>query len=107
KIRELREHAREGGLEAENELRDLESKADLMRREIYANLTPYQRVQLARHPKRPYSLDYMQGAFTGWTELHGDRLFADDPALVGGPGYLDERAVMVLGQQKGRDTKEN
>ncbi len=107
KIRELRDHARDRGLEAEDELRDLEGKADEMRREIYANLTPYQRVQLARHPRRPFTMDYIQGAFREWTELHGDRHFADDPALIGGPAFLDERAVMVMGQQKGRDTKEN
>jgi len=107
KIRELREHARERGLDAEGELQDLEGKADEMRREIYANLTPYQRVQLARHPQRPFAFDYIQGAFTDWTELHGDRHFADDPALVGGPAFLDGKPVMVIGQQKGRDTKEN
>jgi acetyl-CoA carboxylase carboxyl transferase subunit alpha len=107
KIRELREHAEAKGLKAEDELRDLEQKADSLRREIYAGLTPYQRVQLARHPRRPFSLDYLQGAFTDWVELHGDRHFADDPAIVAGPAYLDGRAVMVIAQQKGRDTKEN
>jgi len=107
KIRELREHARERGLDAEGELQDLEGKADEMRREIYANLTPYQRVQLARHPQRPFAFDYIQGAFSDWMELHGDRHFADDPALVGGPAFLDGKPVMVIGQQKGRDTKEN
>jgi acetyl-CoA carboxylase carboxyl transferase subunit alpha len=107
KIRELREHAEARGLKAEDELRDLEQKADSLRREIYAGLTPYQRVQLARHPRRPYSLDYIQGAFTDWIELHGDRHFADDPAIVAGPAFLNGRAVMVIGQQKGRDTKDN
>ncbi len=107
KIRELREHAEARGLKADDELRDLQSKADTLRREIYEGLTPYQRVQLARHPRRPFSLDYFQGAFTDWTELHGDRHFADDPAIVAGPAYLDGRAVMLIGQQKGRDTKEN
>ena len=107
KIRELREHAEARGLRAEDELRDLEQKADTLRKEIYAGLTPYQRVQLARHPRRPYALDYIQGAFTDWIELHGDRHFADDPAIVAGPAFLEGRAVMVIGQQKGRDTKEN
>ena len=107
KIRELREHAEARGLRADEELRDLEQKADTLRREIYAGLTPYQRVQLARHPRRPFSLDYIQGAFTDWVELHGDRHFADDPAIVAGPALLGERAVMAIGQQKGRDTKEN
>jgi acetyl-CoA carboxylase carboxyl transferase subunit alpha len=107
KIQELREHAQERGLHAEDELRDLERKADELRREVYANLTAYQRVQLARHPRRPYSLDYIQGAFSDWMELRGDRHFADDPAMVGGLAFLGERPVMVIGQQKGRDTKEN
>ena len=107
KIQELREHAEGRGLEAEDELRDLEKKAEGLRREIFSNLTAYQRVQLARHPRRPYSLDYINGAFEGWTELHGDRHFADDPAIVGGLAWLEQRAVMVIGQQKGRDTKEN
>ena len=78
-----------------------------MRREIYAQLTRYQRVQIARHPKRPYSLDYIQTCFTGFDELHGDRHFADDPAIVGGLAWLETRPVMIIGQQKGRDTKEN
>ena len=107
KIQELREHARERGLEAEDELRDLEVKAEEMRREIYASLTAYQRVQLARHPRRPYTLDYIQGCFSDWVELHGDRHYADDPAIVAGPGLIEGRPVMVIGQQKGRDTKEN
>src|SRR5262249_51754781 len=84
-----------------------ERKADELRREVYASLTPIQRVQLARHPKRPYALDYIEACFSGWTELHGDRHFADDPAVVGGLAFLDGASVMVIGQQKGRDTKEN
>jgi acetyl-CoA carboxylase carboxyl transferase subunit alpha len=107
KIQELREHAEQRGLAAEDELKDLEAKAEGLRREIYANLTPYQRVQLARHPRRPYALDYIAACFTDWTELHGDRHFAEDPAIVAGPGFLEGRPVMVIGQQKGRDTKEN
>ena len=107
KIQELREHAQEHGVGAEREIAELEKKADGLRREIYAQLTRYQRVQIARHPKRPYSLDYIQTCFTGFDELHGDRHFADDPAIVGGLAWLETRAVMVIGQQKGRDTKEN
>jgi acetyl-CoA carboxylase carboxyl transferase subunit alpha len=67
----------------------------------------WERVQLARHPQRPYTLDYLQLAFSDFMELHGDRLFGDDPAIVGGPAVLDSRTVMVIGHQKGRDTKEN
>ena len=107
KIQELREHAAEKGIEAETELTDLERKADELRREVYANLTPYQRVQLARHPRRPYALDYVERCFTGFLELHGDRHFGDDAAIVAGLAFLGERPVLVVGQQKGRDTKEN
>jgi acetyl-CoA carboxylase carboxyl transferase subunit alpha len=107
KIEELRGQTAERGIDADRELQDLERKADTLRREIYAGLTPYQRVQLARHPRRPYALDYIQAIFTDWDELHGDRAFADDPAVVAGPGMLDGRPVMVIGQQKGRDTREN
>ena len=107
KIQELRDHALEHGVGADREIAELEKKAEAMRREIYAQLTRYQRVQIARHPKRPYALDYIHTCFTGFDELHGDRHFADDPAIVGGLAWLEQRAVMVIGQQKGRDTKEN
>jgi acetyl-CoA carboxylase carboxyl transferase subunit alpha len=107
KIAELRAQAQERGLAADEELDDLVRKAEELRREVYANLTPYQRVQLARHPRRPYALDYIARVFADFTELHGDRHFADDPALVCGPAWLGPRAVMVIAQQKGRDTKEN
>jgi acetyl-CoA carboxylase carboxyl transferase subunit alpha len=107
KIQELRAHAAERGLDAGPELADLERKADAMRRQIYAALTPWQRVQLAKHPRRPYTLDYVERCFRDWTELKGDRHFGDDPAIVGGLAMLDDRPVMVIGHQKGRDTKEN
>jgi acetyl-CoA carboxylase carboxyl transferase subunit alpha len=107
KIQDLRASAAERGMEAEGELAELERKADTLRREVYANLSRYQRVQIARHPKRPYTLDYLQRCFTDFRELHGDRHFADDPAIVGGMAWFEGRAVMVIGQQKGRDTKEN
>jgi acetyl-CoA carboxylase carboxyl transferase subunit alpha len=107
RIKDLKTRAGEHGLDARRELEELERKADALRREVYASLTAYQRVQLARHPRRPYSLDYIERVFTGWTELHGDRHFADDPAIVAGPALLDGEPVMVIGQQKGRDTKEN
>lgn len=107
KIQDLREHASERGLEAESELAELTRKADQMRRDIYANLTRYQRVQIARHPKRPYALDYLQMCFEDFTELKGDRHFGEDPAIVAGLATIEGRPVMVIGQQKGRDTKEN
>ena len=106
-IQELRARAAETGLEVGAELAELERKADGLRREIYAGLTPFQRVQLAKHPRRPFSLDYIQACFTDWTELAGDRHFADDPAMLTGLALLEGRPVMIVGQQKGRDTKEN
>ena len=107
KIQELKGRSGDRGLPAREEIADLERKAESLRREVYANLTPYQRVQLARHPRRPYTLDYIERCFTQWTELHGDRHFGDDPAIVAGLALLDERPAMVIGQQKGRDTREN
>jgi acetyl-CoA carboxylase carboxyl transferase subunit alpha len=107
KIKELKEHAAARGIDARGDLAELERKADDLRRQIYSSLTPYQHVQLARHPRRPYTLDYIERCFTDWTELHGDRHFADDPAIVGGLAMLEGRPVMVMGQQKGRDTREN
>src|SRR5207249_6163212 len=95
------------GLDTRDKIEDLERKADALRRELYAGLTPIQRVQLARHPQRPYALDYIERIFTQWTELHGDRHFADDPAVIGGLAFFEEAPVMVIGQQKGRDTREN
>lgn len=76
-------------------------------RELYRDLTPWQKVQVARHRERPYTLDYLQWGFGEFVELHGDRAFGDDRAIVGGPALLDGRAVMVIGHQKGRDTREN
>ena len=94
-------------LDVQDEIAPLEQKLAELRREIYADLTPMQRVQVARHPRRPYPLDYLRTVFTDFVELKGDRLFRDDPAIVGGWARLNERPVMVIGQQKGRDTKEN
>src|SRR5947208_2811902 len=90
-----------------DELAALERQLAALRAEVYKTLTPMQRVQVARHPKRPYTLDYLRTVFTDFVELHGDRLFRDDPALVAGWARLDGQTVMVIGHQKGRDTKEN
>jgi acetyl-CoA carboxylase carboxyl transferase subunit alpha len=106
KIQDLREFADREGLEFSEAIRKLEAKAERLRREVYSNLTPWQRVQLARHPRRPYFLDYLEVLFTEFIELHGDRCFGDDGAIVGGPARFDGRAVMVVGQQKGRNTRE-
>ena len=88
-------------------LAELEAARDDLRRSIFRQLTPIQRVQLARHPRRPYFLDYVSLLFEDWVELHGDRAFADDRALVGGLARLEGRSLVLLGQQKGHDTKEN
>lgn len=106
-IDELRRVAEERAISMDLELVPLEQRLDAMRKEIYDNLTPIQRVQVARSPRRPFTLDYLRLAFTDWIELHGDRAYRDDPAIVGGWARLDGETVMVIGQQRGRDTKEN
>lgn len=88
------------------EIHMLEDRADALQRKVFANLSPWQKVQLARHPARPYTLDYIPRLFTDFHELHGDRRFADDGAMIGGIGFFDGTPVVVLGQQKGRKTKE-
>jgi len=90
----------------EKEARRLRAELEEKRREVYARLTPWQKTQVARHPNRPYTLDYVQALFTEWTEVRGDRRFADDPALVCGFALYREQPVCVLGHQKGRDTKQ-
>jgi len=109
KLDELRQHPEKHslGISFEEEIQLIEKKLEETRRHIFLNLTPWQRVQLARHPRRPYTLDYIRQAFTDFHELHGDRLFAEDRAMVGGFARLGEHRVMVIGTQKGRDTKEN
>ena len=90
----------------EKEARRLRQELDAKRREVYAKLTPWQKTLVARHPNRPYTLDYVQALFTDWTEIKGDRRFADDPALVCGFAFYKERPLCVVGHQKGRDTKQ-
>jgi acetyl-CoA carboxylase carboxyl transferase subunit alpha len=107
KIEDLRAHASEHGVAVGTEIAELERRADQLRREVYANLTAHQRVQVAKHPQRPYTLDYIERCFTDWTELHGDRHFGDDAAIVGGMALIDGRPIMLIGHQKGRGTKEN
>jgi acetyl-CoA carboxylase carboxyl transferase subunit alpha len=103
----LKQMADERNLDVDGEIAPLEAKLADLRREIYRNLTPMQRVQVARHPERPYPLDYIEQAFSDFVELRGDRMYRDDPAVVGGWARLAGRPVMVIGQQKGRDTREN
>ena len=109
KLEDLREHPDGENLNVDigDEIRQLEEKIESKKKELYSNLTAWQRVQLARHPQRPYSLDYFNHTFSGFSELHGDRLFHDDHAMVAGFAMLGENRVMVVGTQKGRDTKEN
>jgi len=106
-IHGLRELAAKGGVDVDDQIRELESKADALRRDVFSDLGPYQRTQISRHPDRPYTLDYVDGIFTDFQEFHGDRNFMDDLAIVGGLARLEGRSVMVIGHQKGRDTKEN
>lgn len=106
KISELRLVQDGSAVDLNEEIRRLESKCDSMTKELYAKLTPWQVSQVARHPQRPYTLDYLQHAFTDFHELHGDRHFADDPSIVGGLARLDGDSVMVIGHQKGRDVRE-
>lgn len=107
KIEEMRQYAAAQGMDMSEQLTRLQEEAQRLRKEIYSRLTPWQRVQLARHPKRPYTLDYVRRMMTDFVELHGDRHFGDDAAMIGGMARLDGRSVVVIGQQKGRDTKEN
>jgi acetyl-CoA carboxylase carboxyl transferase subunit alpha len=103
----LRQKADGHDLAVAPEVRKIEQKIDAMRREIYENLTAWQRVQIARHTARPFALDYLSHCFTDFTELHGDRLFGDDASMPCGLARLDGRPVAVVSNQKGRDTKEN
>ena len=107
KIAELKALSTNGNLNLQSEVKKLETRLEHVKKETYHHLTPWQRVQLARHPKRPYALDYVQRVFTDFVELHGDRTFADDKALVGGFARLDGQPFLVMGHQKGRDAKEN
>jgi acetyl-CoA carboxylase carboxyl transferase subunit alpha len=103
---ELRLQSVENNVDLIHEIRSIEKKIEKTQREIYSNVTPWQKVLLARHPKRPYALDYVAMICKGFQELHGDRQFSDDRALVGGTAFFDGQAVMIVAQQKGRDTKE-
>lgn len=105
KIAEMRELSKT--IDLGEQIIELESKVEELRSDIYKNLTRWQRVQVARHPDRPYSLDYFQNTFRDFIEVHGDRAYGDDPAIVAGFATLGKRSVAVIGHQKGRDTKSN
>jgi len=106
-IQQIQQLAEEKGVDVSEEIRQLERRAIELRQEIFSNLTPGQKLQLARHPRRPSTLDYIQAISDEWMELHGDRRGFDDPAMVAGVARLAGQPVVMLGQQKGRDTKDN
>lgn len=106
-LHQMREKAQSGNMELNEEISALEGKLGELRGEIYDNLTPWQRVQIARHTARPFMLDYLNEAFDDFCELHGDRLVGDDQAMPGGFAMLEGRRCVVIGHQKGRNTKEN
>jgi len=107
KIQALQAQAEAENLDMPDEIQTLKDKRQKVERDIFDNLTRWQKYQLARHPQRPYSLDYIQHCLTDFVELHGDRFFGDDQAIVGGLAKLDGEPIVVIGQQKGRNTKEN
>ncbi|MFC1576975.1 acetyl-CoA carboxylase carboxyltransferase subunit alpha [Candidatus Omnitrophota bacterium] len=107
KIEELKNIASVQDIDFSSETKRLEEKLKMIKKEVYNNLTPWQRVQIARHIKRPYTLDYIDMLLTDFVEMHGDRHFSDDKAIVCGFGSLDGEKLLVVGHQKGRDTKEN
>jgi acetyl-CoA carboxylase carboxyl transferase subunit alpha len=106
KIEELRFLGKDQSVNITEEIKRLQSKSRALTSSIFANLSPWQITQLARHPQRPYTLDYVSMIFTDWHELHGDRMYSDDLAIVGGLARLEGMPVMLIGHQKGRDTKE-
>lgn len=107
KIEELRMVTSEEGININEEIRRLKQKSHELTKKIFSNLTDWQMVKLARHPQRPYTLDYIDALFTDFDELHGDRHFADDPAIIGGTARFNSEPVMVIGHRKGRTTKDN
>ena len=107
KIEELRGFTAHKDIDISGEINRLEEKLSAIKKDVYDNLTPWQRVQIARHPKRPYTLDYIEMIMTDFIEIHGDRHFADDKAMVCGFAKLNEERIVLIGHQKGRDTKEN
>jgi acetyl-CoA carboxylase carboxyl transferase subunit alpha len=107
RLQEIRDHSGEHALDFDAEVEAMEAKIETTRREIYGNLSAWQRVQIARHTQRPFALDYVERCFTNWNELHGDRLFGDDKAMPSGIAMLGEQRCIVITNQKGRNTREN
>ncbi|HEX7345049.1 MAG TPA: carboxyl transferase domain-containing protein, partial [bacterium] len=107
KIAEMKALSGSSHMELDDEIQRLEKKVEKLRLDVYSSLTRWQRVQLARHPDRPYTLDYVKRLFTDFVELHGDRAYSDDAAIIGGLATFGDRSVLVVGHQKGRGTKDN
>ncbi|WP_307905446.1 acetyl-CoA carboxylase carboxyltransferase subunit alpha [Haliovirga abyssi] len=107
KIKEIQNFSKEKGIDLSLEIEKMENEINSKLKDIYSNLTPWQKNMVSRHPQRPYTLDYIEKMVTDFQELHGDRLFRDDPALVCGIGKIGEQAFMIIGHQRGRDVKEN
>ena len=107
KIEEMEAHAESENLDMSAEIEALKARSGILQKEIYGNLTRWQKVQIARHPQRPYTMDYIETMLTDFVELHGDRQYRDDPAIVGGPARIAGHPIFLIGQQKGRNTKEN
>jgi len=107
KIAELKKFSQGRNIDLSDELEKFEKKLEQVKHEIFDKLSPWQKVQIARHPKRPYTLDYIELMLSDFVELHGDRAFRDDPAIICGLAKLDGKKIMIIGHQKGRDTKEN
>ena len=103
----LQKVSEDSNVDVSKEIKAIESKLEQLKSNVYSDLSPWQRVQLCRHPKRPYALDYIERIVSDFEELHGDRRFKDDLAIVGGTAIFEGQPVMILGQQKGRNTKEN
>ena len=107
KLADLKRHSRAQDINFDTEVRKMEEKIDATKRDIYMKLSPWERVQIARHPARPFSLDYIQLSFSGFIELHGDRLHGEDAAMPGGFVRVGQHRAVIIGHQKGRETKEN
>lgn len=107
RLEELTTVSEQQNFDVSSEAEAIRKRIEITKKEIYTKLTPWQRVQLARHPKRPFSLDYIHTIFTDFQELHGDRAYGDDQALIGGTAYFEGKPVMIIAQQKGRDVKDN
>jgi acetyl-CoA carboxylase carboxyl transferase subunit alpha len=106
-LEEIVKSSHDSDLDFSTEIKAIEKKIEQTKRDVYSDLTPWQKVQLSRHPNRPYSIDYIERIFEDFEELHGDRSFMDDAAIVGGPATIDSQKVMVIAQQKGRNTTDN